>query len=93
MFVLVSISCGRVIYFSARRRNMTKNMGKTDKRVRIIVAVVIAILILTGVLKGVLAWILGIIAAFFVVTAAISFCPLYTLSGCSTIHKEKTEKK
>lgn len=70
---------------------MTKNMGKTDKTIRIIAAIVIAILILTGVLTGTWAWILGILAAVFVATSAISFCPLYTLFGISTCPKE--EKK
>lgn len=70
---------------------MTRNMGKTDKTIRIIAAIVIAILILTGVLTGTWAWILGILAAVFVATSAISFCPLYTLFGISTCPKE--EKK
>ena len=70
---------------------MTKNMGKTDKTIRIIAAIVIAILILTGVLTGVWAWILGILAVVFAATSAISFCPLYTLFGISTCSRE--EKK
>jgi fatty acid desaturase len=74
---------------------MTKNMGKTDKTIRIIAAIVIAILILVGALTGVWAWILGIIAVVFAVTSAISFCPLYTIFGISTAPKEekKEEKK
>ncbi|MCX8013580.1 MAG: DUF2892 domain-containing protein [Rectinema sp.] len=70
---------------------MNKNMGRTDKAIRIIAAIVIAILILTGVLSGAWAWILGILAAVFVLTSAVSFCPLYTLLGISTCPKE--EKK
>jgi len=74
---------------------MTKNMGKTDKTIRLIAAIVIAILILVGTLVGVWAWIMGIIAVVFAVTSAISFCPLYTLFGISTAPKEekKEEKK
>ncbi|GAB6275488.1 MAG: DUF2892 domain-containing protein [Rectinema sp.] len=71
---------------------MTKNMGKTDKTVRLVVAIVIAIFILTGVLTGAWAWILGILAVFLAVTSAISFCPLYTVLGISTAPKAEKEK-
>lgn len=58
---------------------MKKNIGTTDKIIRIIIAVLIAILYFTGVISGTLAVILGIVAVIFVATSLISFCPLYAV--------------
>ena len=56
---------------------MTKNMSKTDGIVRIIVALAIAMLWYTGVVSGVLLIVLGAVAAIFIITGFINFCPLY----------------
>ncbi len=72
---------------------MTKNVGKTDKTIRLTAAVLFVILILVGVITGVWAWILGIVAVVFFVTSAISFCPLYTIFGISTLPKEEKTKE
>jgi uncharacterized membrane protein len=63
---------------------MKKNMGSTDRIVRLVVSVVVAVLIFLNVLSGTLATILGIIAGIFFLTSLIGFCPLYTLFGFST---------
>ncbi len=63
---------------------MQANMGTIDRVVRVAVAVVVAGLILSGVVQGVLAIILGILAAVFVGTSLISFCPLYLPFGINT---------
>lgn len=63
---------------------MTKNVGTVDRIVRIVLALAIAILIFTGVLSGTLAIILGVLAAVFLLTGIIGFCPLYTLFKLST---------
>lgn len=70
---------------------MKKNMGSTDKIVRILVAVVIGILFYTNVIAGTLGIILLIFAAIFVATSFIIFCPLYLPFGISTC-KIKDEK-
>lgn len=67
---------------------MKPNMGTTDKMIRIIVAVVLAILYFTGVIKGTLGIILLIVAAVFVITSLISYCPLYPLIGRDTSVKK-----
>lgn len=67
---------------------MTKNMGSTDKIVRLLVAAVIAVLYFTGIISGTLAIFLGIVAIIFVLTSLISFCPLYTLLGINTCKKK-----
>lgn len=63
---------------------MKKNMGTTDKLIRIVLAVVVAILYYTDVINGTLALVLGILAAVFVFTSFISFCPLYAPFGINT---------
>ncbi len=68
---------------------MKKNMGKTDKTVRIILAVLIAILYFTNVISGTLGIILLALAAVFVLTSLISFCPLYAPLGINTCSVKK----
>ncbi len=69
---------------------MKPNMGAVDKAVRIFVAVVIAILYFTHQISGTAAIVLLILAAVFIVTSFMSFCPLYLPFGIST--RKKTAK-
>jgi hypothetical protein len=66
---------------------MKKNMGSTDKIIRIAAAVVIAVLYFTHVISGTLALILGAFAIIFIITSFISVCPLYIPFGLSTRKK------
>lgn len=52
-------------------------MGNTDRLLRIIAAIVIAVLSFTGVLQGTWGIVLLVLAAVFVLTSFVSFCPLY----------------
>ncbi len=63
---------------------MKKNMGWEDSAVRFVLAATIAALYFTNVITGTWAVILGVLAAIFVLTAFISFCPLYTPFGINT---------
>lgn len=63
---------------------MKPNMGTMDRIVRVLIAAVVAVLYFTKVIDGVLAIVLGALAAVFVLTGLISFCPLYTLLGINT---------
>ncbi|MBK9212820.1 MAG: DUF2892 domain-containing protein [Saprospiraceae bacterium] len=67
---------------------MKKNMGATDKLIRIILAVLVAVLYYTGVIGGTTAIILGLLAMVFLLTSFISFCPLYLPFGISTVEKK-----
>ncbi len=67
---------------------MTKNVGKTDKIVRIVLAVILAALDYFGVVKGGFFWVLSVVAIVLFVTALINFCPLYTLLGKNTCEKQ-----
>jgi hypothetical protein len=64
---------------------MKKNMGTTDRVIRIIIALVLGVLVFTGVLKGIVAIILSVLAVVFVLTSIIGFCPIYTLFGIHTL--------
>ena len=68
---------------------MKKNMGNTDKIIRILVAIVIAGLFFTNIISGTLGIILLVLAGVFVLTSLISFCPLYTLVGMNTCSKKE----
>jgi hypothetical protein len=67
---------------------MKKNMGTIDKVVRILIALVVVVLYFTNVISGTLAYILLALAAVFVLTSFLSFCPLYFPFGLSTRKKE-----
>lgn len=68
---------------------MKKNMGSTDKIIRILIAIVIGVLYYTGTISGTTAVVLGIFAIVFVLTSLISFCPLYPPLGISTCKKKQ----
>jgi hypothetical protein len=67
---------------------MKKNMGTIDKVIRILVAAAVIILYFTHVVSGILGIILLILAAVFVLTSLLGFCPLYLPFGLSTKKKE-----
>jgi len=62
---------------------MRCNVGSTDRVVRFVLGIVLLLLAFMS-LKGTAAWISGILGVVFLFTAAIKFCPLYTLFGINT---------
>lgn len=68
---------------------MKKNMGITDRVVRIVLAAIAAVLYFTHTITGTLGIILLVLAGVFVLTSLVSFCPLYTLIGLRTCSAEK----
>jgi uncharacterized membrane protein len=63
---------------------MKKNMGNTDRALRVLIAVVFAVLYFTGIIAGTLGLVLMILAVVFVLTSLVSFCPLYAPFGINT---------
>lgn len=63
---------------------MKKNMGNTDRLIRVVLALIVAALYFSGVLTGTIATVALVIAGVFVLTSFVSFCPLYTLLGINT---------
>ena len=69
---------------------MKKNMGNTDRILRVIVAIIFAVLYFTGTVTGTVGIILLVLGAVFVLTSLVSYCPLYTPLGISTCPADKS---
>jgi hypothetical protein len=70
---------------------MKKNMGSTDRIIRIVLAVIIAGLYYGGYISGTLGIVLLVVAIVFALTSFVSFCPAYLPFGintCATKDKE-----
>ncbi|MBN2273053.1 MAG: DUF2892 domain-containing protein [Bacteroidales bacterium] len=63
---------------------MKRNIGKTDRIMRLLIAAFIVILLFADILTGTPGLILLIMAAILVLTSFFNFCPLYRLFGIST---------
>lgn len=74
---------GNAIY-SLKHIIMKKNMGSTDRIIRTIIALVAIYLYYTGAVAATLGIVLIVVAAIFLLTSLVSFCPLYTLFGLKT---------
>ena len=59
-------------------------MGSADRIIRVLIAVVVAVLYFTDVITGTLATVLLALAAVFLLTSLVSFCPLYAPFGIKT---------
>lgn len=68
---------------------MKKNMGKTDRILRVTIAAIFAILYFTETITGTFGLILLILAAVFTLTGAVGFCPLYAPFGLNTCPAKK----
>ena len=68
---------------------MKKNMGGADRILRIVIAAVVGILFWQGIIAGTLAYVLLALAAVFLITGFVSFCPLYSLVGLNTCKVKK----
>ncbi|OYT16367.1 MAG: hypothetical protein B7C24_08170 [Bacteroidetes bacterium 4572_77] len=68
---------------------MKKNIGKSDKLVRLVVAALLVILFYTDVISGTIGIIAIIIAAVFSLTSLINSCPLYPIFGINTCSKKE----
>jgi hypothetical protein len=68
---------------------MKKNMGNTDRIIRLVLAAVMAILFFTNTITGTLGIVLLVVAIVFALTSLVSFCPLYTLLGLNSCPVKK----
>jgi len=59
-------------------------MGGIDRIIRLVVAAVIVLLYTQGIIAGTIAYVLFAVAAIFVLTSFVSFCPLYRIVGLNT---------
>jgi Protein of unknown function (DUF2892) len=70
---------------------MKKNMGSTDKIVRLVIAAIIAFLYFNGTLSGTIGLVLLILSGVFVLTSFVGICPLYSIFGFSTCPVKDTK--
>ena len=65
-------------------------MSTTDKVIRIFIAVVLAALFFTKTFTGTLGYSALAVAAIFLLTSLVSFCPLYTVLGMNTCERKSS---
>ncbi len=70
---------------------MIKNMGSADIIIRLILAAIFVVLYFANIVTGTLGIVLLVVAAIFLLTSLVSFCPLYTLLGISTCKNKKAK--
>lgn len=72
---------------------MKKNIGNTDKLIRLVIALAIAVLYFANIISGTVAIVLGVVALVMVATSLLNFCGLYAIFGFSTCKSKPTESK
>jgi hypothetical protein len=70
---------------------MKKNMGSADRIVRMLLAALFILLFVFNIATGVLGYILLALAAIFILTSLVNWCPLYVPFGISTCAKKEKE--
>ncbi|MEL0651106.1 DUF2892 domain-containing protein [Algibacter sp. TI.3.09] len=68
---------------------MTKNIGATDKAIRVLAGIAIALMYYFNIISGTLALILMAVAVILLVTSFINFCPIYGIFKINSIKKVK----
>jgi len=68
---------------------MKKNMGSADKIIRLLLAAVFILLFVFNVVVGTWGYVLLALAAIFILTSLVNWCPLYVPFGISTCGKKK----
>ncbi|MCF1191507.1 DUF2892 domain-containing protein [Mangrovimonas sp. AS39] len=66
---------------------MKNNMGNPDRTIRLLLAVVFIALGYFNIIEGTIAIILYVLAAVFILTSLVGFCPLYPILGINTCKK------
>jgi hypothetical protein len=72
---------------------MKKNMGTVDRIIRIIIAAILVVLFAMNVVPGFWGILLLVVAAVFVLTSFVSFCPIYRIFGASTCATKPSGEK
>jgi len=63
---------------------MKKNVGNTDKLIRLIIAVILFLLVYTNKITGNMQFVALIIALIAAVTSLLNYCPLYDIFKINT---------
>jgi hypothetical protein len=67
---------------------MKKNVGSADKIIRLLLAAILIILFVFNVVSGILGYVLLAVAAVFIITSLLGYCPLWAIFGVSTNKKK-----
>ena len=70
---------------------MKKNMGNTDRIVRIIIAAVLGYLYFSGTVAGTLGIVLLVVGIVFLLTSLVGVCGLYSIVGINTCKVKPSE--
>ena len=70
---------------------MKKNMGTTDKIIRLLIAAIFIGLFIADIVIGTLGIVLLVLAGIFIFTSVVSFCPLYSFFGINTCSRNANE--
>ncbi len=63
---------------------MKKNIGQTDKLIRVVIAAIVALLYYNDTISGTLAYILMGLAIYVLITCLLNYSPLYKLLQINT---------
>ena len=64
---------------------MTRNLGYSDRGIRVIIALSLIIMLISGITQSILLiTLLSVISGIFILTAIIGICPLYSLFGLNS---------
>ncbi len=63
---------------------MKENMGGVDRAIRAVMPIGVGALYYFDVISGTIAYVLLALAAIFLLTSFVSFCPLYSIFGLNT---------
>ena len=70
---------------------MKKNMGTTDKIIRLLVAAIFIGLFIADIIIGTAGIVLLVLAGIFIFTSLVGFCPLYSFFGMNTCNRHSNE--
>ena len=68
---------------------MKKNMGKSDRMIRIILAIILVSIDFFNVLDWSYSWVLSLFAIILVLTSLVNFCPMYKPFGIDTSENQE----
>lgn len=68
---------------------MEKNVGMVDRIVRVVIGIILLYAVATGMVQGIVMYVAGILGLMMLVTAALAYCPLYTIMKINTACKPK----
>ncbi|TRZ41685.1 YgaP family membrane protein [Robertkochia solimangrovi] len=63
---------------------MKKNMGQSDKLIRVVIAFIIGVLYLYNIISGIFGIVLMVLAIILLLTSFFEFCPIYKILGKNT---------